>query len=101
LQIGRIALADRAWIEAARARLIREAGLLDTVLVRAKLSVTGGTALFRLVNAPRAWALYEHLGQKGILARPFAASPRWLRIGLPPGEDERARLAEALSDWND
>jgi cobalamin biosynthetic protein CobC len=101
LQIGQIALADRTWMESARARLIREAGLLDSLLVQAKLSVTGGTALFRLVNAPRAWALYEHLGQKGILVRPFAASPRWLRVGLPPGEDGRRRLAKALADWRD
>ncbi len=101
LQIGQIALADQAWIETARAKLIREAGLLDTLLTRANLSVTGGTALFRLITAPRAWALYEHLGQRGILARPFAASPRWLRIGLPPGEEGRQRLDRALSDWRD
>lgn len=101
LQVGQLALADRAWMESARAKLIREAGLLDTLLVKAKLSVTGGTALFRLVNAPRAWALYEHLGQQGILARPFAASPRWLRVGLPPGEAGRRRLAGALADWRD
>ncbi|HXP98414.1 MAG TPA: threonine-phosphate decarboxylase CobD [Telmatospirillum sp.] len=101
LQIGQIALADRPWMEAARAKLFREAGLLDTLLVQANLSVTGGTPLFRLVNAPRAWALYEHLGQRGILVRPFAASPRWLRVGLPPGEDGRRRLVGALSDWRD
>jgi cobalamin biosynthetic protein CobC len=101
LQIGRVALADQAWKASARAKLIREAGLLDTVLTQAKLSVVGGTALFRLVNAPRAWALYEHLGQRGILVRPFVASPRWLRIGLPSGEDERRRLVAALADWQD
>ncbi len=101
LMAGRIALSDQDWIASARIRLIREAGLLDSLLTRAKLTVTGGTALFRLVNAPRAWALYEHLGQNGILVRPFAASPRWLRIGLPPGEEGRERLQRALSSWND
>jgi cobalamin biosynthetic protein CobC len=101
LHVGQIALADQSWIESARARLIREAALLDALLIQAKLTVTGGTALFRLVNAPRAWALYEHLGQRGILVRPFAASPRWLRIGLPPGEDGRQRLVGALSEWRE
>jgi cobalamin biosynthetic protein CobC len=101
LQVGRIALADKPWIESARANLIREAALLDSLLSQAKLSVTGGTALFRLVNAPRAWALYEHLGQRGILVRPFVASPRWLRIGLPPGKTGRQRLADALSEWRE
>lgn len=101
LQIGQLALADREWMEKARAKLIREAGLLDTLLTKADLSVVGGTALFRLINAPRAWALYEHLGQRGILVRPFAASPRWLRVGLPGGEEGRKRLARALAEWKD
>ncbi|PKU25894.1 threonine-phosphate decarboxylase CobD [Telmatospirillum siberiense] len=99
LHIGRIALADQEWMEKARVRLVREAGLLDTLLAKAELSIAGGTALFRLINAPRAWALYEHLGQRGILVRPFAASPRWLRVGLPPGEEGRRRLEMALTDW--
>lgn len=99
LAVGRAALADQAWIEAARRKLIDEAQRLDQVLHGAQLSVAGGTHLFRLVNAPRAWALYEHLGQRGVLVRPFAAAPRWLRFGLPPGEEGRARLQEALADW--
>lgn len=99
LVIGRAALSDRRWIAETRQRLAQEAAQLDNILMRANLSVTGGTSLFRLVNAPRAWALYEHLGQRGILVRPFAASPRWLRVGLPPGEEARARLKEALVSW--
>jgi len=99
LAVGEIALADHAWIASARGRLHREAGLLDGILTAAGLQVTGGTDLFRLVNAPRAWALYEHLGHNGILVRPFAAAPRWLRVGLPPGEQARARLQQALAAW--
>ena len=75
------------------------AAALDVLLTRASLSVAGGTHLFRLVNAPRAWALYEYFGQRGILVRPFSASPRWLRFGLPPDEQSRARLAKALAGW--
>jgi cobalamin biosynthetic protein CobC len=98
--VGRAALADKTWIAETRQRLTYESTLLDNILIQAGLSVLGGTSLFRLVNAPRAWALYEHLGQRGILVRPFAAAPRWLRFGLPPGDAGRKRLREALVAWN-
>lgn len=99
LVVGRIALSDFGWAEATRHRLASDAAQLDNMLIQANLSVIGGTSLFRLVNAPRAWSLYEFLGQKGILVRPFAASPRWLRIGLPGNEHDRRRLKDALSEW--
>lgn len=101
IAIGKAALADRAWQDLNRQRLTAEAALLDNILALAKIQVIGGTSLFRLINASRAWALYEHLGQRGVLVRPFVASPRWLRIGLPDGDDGRRRLRDALSDWVD
>jgi len=100
LEIGRQALLDSDWADAMRVKLREEAGLLDEVLSAAGFTVAGGTTLFRLVNAPRAWALYEFLGQRGILVRPFTASPRWLRLGLPPDAAARNRLAAALAEWN-
>jgi len=100
LEIGRQALENKDWADKTRHLLNQEAAQLDALLVQAGLSVVGGTSLFRLVNAPRAWALYEFLGQKGILVRPFTASPRWLRFGLPPGQAARDRLAAALADWS-
>jgi cobalamin biosynthetic protein CobC len=99
LAIGTVALADRRWMSEMRRRLAGEAAALDGVLTRGQLSVVGGTHLFRLVNAPRAWALYEHLGQRGILVRPFVSSPRWLRFGLPAGEDQARRLSQALEQF--
>jgi cobalamin biosynthetic protein CobC len=99
IAIGAMALADREWIEATRRRLQQEITALNAILGRTGLSVVGGTALFTLANASRAWALYEYLGQKGILARPFADAPRWLRFGLPPGDAARQRLAQALEGW--
>ncbi len=99
LEIGRIALADRAWIEAMRIRLLREAGFMDALLTQGGLAVLGGTSLFRLAAAPRAWALYEYLGKRGILVRPFQHELRWLRFGLPPDEAARQRLTTALADW--
>lgn len=101
LAVGRTALADRPWIDETRRRLATDCAALDALLAQAQLSVGGGTHLFRLVNAARAWALYEHLGQRGILVRPFAASPRWLRFGLPPGDYGRKRLRDALKSWSE
>ena len=83
-----------------RARLDDEAAQLDAVIGKAGFGIAGGTALFRLADAPRAWALFEHLGRQGILVRPFAEHPRWLRIGLPLDRAARDRLAAALAAWH-
>ena len=99
LAVGAAALEDEAWIAATRKRLAREVQALDGILMRAGLKPVGGTPLFRLTMAPRAWALYEHLGQHGILVRPFEHEPRWLRIGLPADEPARDRLRAALAAW--
>jgi len=100
LELGRQALSDAAWIEEARRRLIHDSNALNSLLGRAGLSTIGGTTLFTLVNAPRAWALFEYLGQQGILVRPFSTAPRWLRFGLPPDEAGRQRLEAALKAWS-
>jgi len=100
LELGRIALTDTAWIEEARRRLVHDSNALNSLLGRAGLSTVGGTTLFTLVNAPRAWALFEYLGQQGILVRPFSTAPRWLRFGLPPDEAARQRLEAALKAWS-
>jgi cobalamin biosynthetic protein CobC len=99
IAIGCAALSDAAWIEAMRSRLVSEAADFTSTLTRLGLSVVGGTPLFLLVNAPRAWALYEYLGQHGVLARPFAASPRWLRFGLPAAGEIRRHLIDVLEGW--
>lgn len=99
LAVAAKALDDETWIAQMRRRLAAEAVALDGVLAEAGLTVAGGTDLFRLVVAPRAWALYEHLGSRGILTRPFAAAPRLLRFGLPGGTAGRERLRRALAEW--
>ncbi len=98
--IGARALGDDGWVGTMRRRLQAEAVALDEVLAEARLQPAGGTALFRLVVAPRAWALYEHLAGRGILVRPFAENPRWLRFGLPAGTAARERLRRALAEWS-
>jgi len=96
LEIGRKALADTAWKEAACASLEAAARRLDHLLEGAGLSVVGGTALFRLVEISTAAKLYRDLGRQGILVRSFQHTPNWLRFGLPGGEADWQRLAAAL-----
>jgi len=95
LAIGAVALADRAWIADMRQRLVAETSALDAHLQRMDLSVSGGTPLFRLVTHDRAQDYHRAFGRAGILVRRFPEHPEWLRLGLPPGEAARARLAQA------
>jgi cobalamin biosynthetic protein CobC len=94
--VGRAALADAPWREAAAARLARDAARLDRLLETAGCRVLGGTRLFRLVALDDASGAYDRLGRAGILTRRFDDHPRWLRFGLPP-EDGWERLQAARS----
>ncbi|MET0294846.1 MAG: threonine-phosphate decarboxylase, partial [Phenylobacterium sp.] len=75
---------DAAWADDMRAKLRRDARRLDRTLTDAGLQVIGGADLFRLAAAPRADRLFDHLCQAGILTRPFADAPDFLRFGIPP-----------------
>lgn len=97
LAAGRVALADRAWAGAARARLAADAGRLDALAAGAGWSVAGGTGLFRLYETGDAVGARERLARGRIWARVFPYSPGWLRLGLPGPEAEWRRLGEALS----
>jgi cobalamin biosynthetic protein CobC len=96
LAIGTAALADTAWIEVTRHRLVAASGRLDGILIGAGLGIPGGTALFRLVRTPAAPALFHHLGRAGILVRKFPDNATWLRFGLPASEEEWQRLQIAM-----
>jgi len=96
IAIGAQALADRAWLQAARERLRRDVTRLDGMLQQAGLTLVGGTLLFRLVETARAAELFQRLGQAGILVRHFDYRPDWLRFGLPGSEGAWQRLAGAL-----
>jgi cobalamin biosynthetic protein CobC len=100
LAIGTAALADTAWIEATRHRLVAASGRLDGILIGAGLGIPGGTALFRLVRTPAAPALFHHLGCAGILVRKFPDNTTWLRFGLPAGEEEWQRLQIAVDAFH-
>lgn len=100
LHIGAEALADQAWQTEMRQRLAQEAGRLDALLKSAKIEVAGGTTLFRYIRDRDAQAIYQHLGQAGILVRRFNERPDCLRIGLPaPQEWQRVEAALCSGNW--
>ena len=90
------ALADRAWQDAARQRLVTDGARLQALLIQHGLSSDGGCALFQWVRAPGAQDLHEALARQGILTRLFIKSSS-LRIGLPGDEIAWTRLNAALS----
>lgn len=94
--VGIRALADKTWQEDMRRRLAGESAALDQVLAGAGLPACGGTDLFRYLRNLNAPKIFESLARQGILVRPFAHTPDALRVGLPPSEAARARLAQAL-----
>jgi cobalamin biosynthesis protein CobC len=97
IEIGTRALADRPWLDAAKKRLSGDVQRLDAMLNQAGLPIIGGTLLFRLVRSDRAAELFVRLGQAGILVRRFEQRRNELRFGLPGGEEDWQRLAEALT----
>ncbi len=96
IAIGTQALGDEPWLSATTMRLTDAAERLDRLLERHGASVLGGTPLFRLVAIDDAARWFDGLARAGLLVRPFADRPRWLRFGLPAAEPQWARLAKAL-----
>jgi cobalamin biosynthetic protein CobC len=99
IAIGTSAYRDQTWQHHHRQRISRAANALDHMLEQAGLEIAGGTSLFRLATHDQASEIFEHLGQSGILVRPFATDERQLRFGLPASDADRDRLAKALQDW--
>lgn len=96
--IGTAAYRDTGWIVATRVALVEDAARLDALLRAHGLEPQGECPLFRLVQLDDAGALFDRLARRGILTRPFAYAPDWLRIGLPADDAACARLEAALAD---
>ncbi len=96
VEIGVRAYADAAWRDASAKRLAGEGARLDEILSAAGFELVGGTPLFRLARHEKAGDIFATLCRAGILTRPFAEKPDWLRFGIPYGEQNFARLAAAL-----
>jgi cobalamin biosynthetic protein CobC len=87
IAVGIKAYQDHNWQRAMRTELTARAAKLDQVLEQAQLNPIGGTPLFRLGKSNQALQIFTHLAQHGILTRPFADNPTWLRFGLPKDND--------------
>lgn len=85
--------------EAIRRSIEARKAALDQILLANGLAIAGGTGLFSLVEHPDAAALHHHLCASHILVRKFDYNPRWLRFGLPPGQDGDRRLSKALETF--
>lgn len=99
LAIGIKAYLDTEWQEHQRDRLTTASRQLSSLLTDNGLTVVGGTPLFQLASHPDATSLFNHLAQAGILLRPFADRPDWLRFGLPGTDADFDRLSVALENW--
>jgi len=95
-EIGRVALDDEAWLQAAAERLAADGAKLDALLVAAGFMLSGGTPLFRLADHAEARRIIDLLGRQGVHVRAFADQPTRLRFGLPANDEEFRRLATAL-----
>jgi cobalamin biosynthetic protein CobC len=96
LQVGTAALRDRAWAEAARERLARDAERLDETM-EPHGRLLGGTILYRLFDVGDAEAFQERLARQHVLVRVFDYAPGWVRLGLPGGREAWERLSLALA----
>jgi cobalamin biosynthetic protein CobC len=99
LSLASQALADEAWMEATRRRLVADGARLGGLLQEVGARAVGSTPLFQLVAHRHAEPLFAHLAEAGILTRPFRDQTDWLRFGLPGTESEWARLTDALSQF--
>jgi len=97
IEIGIAAYADTAWQTATIARLTRDAERMDGLATQADWRVVGGTTLFRLYDTPDAAAAQSALAKAQIWTRIFPYSQSWIRLGLPDGADQWARLEQALA----
>lgn len=100
LSAGLAAYADREWQADQRARLKAGARRMAALLGEHGLAIIGQTPFFTLIDHAERDALFAHLLYHGVLSRPFADQPRWLRLGLPGTEADWTRLEKSLADWS-
>ncbi len=100
LAAGIAAYGDTAWQSGQRQRLSEVSERMAAQVAAAGLDIVGRTAFFTLVALPRRDALFAHLARAGVLTRPFAAQPTWLRLGLPGDMAGWQRVRDALASWS-
>lgn len=93
--VAALALRDTAWQRATRETLPQAALRLAELLHAHDLQPSGGCSLFQWICRADAGDVHQRLARQGVLTRLFDA-PSSLRFGLPRGEAQWARLADAL-----
>ncbi len=93
---ARLALLDRDWQAAMRARLLTAGQRLHHLL--APYGEVKSTALFATLNTPQAAELHAYLADHGILVHQVEQASL-LRVGLPGSEADWQRLSAALAIW--
>ncbi|MCY6381373.1 threonine-phosphate decarboxylase CobD [Hoeflea prorocentri] len=101
LEIARHVLADDDLHRQTIASIGERSRSLNGILYEAGLAIAGNTALFSLVEDPRAAKLHDHLCRHRILTRKFSYMPHWLRFGLCANGDDDERLRVALRAFVD
>lgn len=97
IAIATRALADQAWHSETCIRLREDAARLDALAAQAGWRLVGGSPLFRTYSTPNAEEAQRHLAERQIWSRIFPWSPDWIRLGLPAGAAQWARLQETLA----
>jgi PAS domain S-box-containing protein len=100
MEVGRRALRDREWRQAAQEARTEDARRLDALLAPHSDGALRGTILYRLMDGDCAPALFSHLGRHGIWVRRFQYDPRLLRFGLPGSEENWGRLERACARFS-
>lgn len=93
---ARLALLDRDWQAAMRARLLAAGQRLHQLL--APFGEVKSTALFATLGTLQAAELHAHLAGHGILVHQVEQGSL-LRLGLPGSEADWQRLSAALAAW--
>lgn len=92
---GQQALADQAWQQQQRGRLVQAGERLHGLLQSYYGDVVQSTPLFSYLPTPHAAAIHHALAAQGILTRLFT-EPAALRIGLPATETDWLRLQQGV-----
>ncbi|MEE1655135.1 threonine-phosphate decarboxylase CobD [Microvirga sp. CF3062] len=100
IEVGRKALRDQGWLDAARVARTDDACRLDALLRPVADAPLRGTILYRLLEGSRADELFQALGEQGIWVRRFQYNSGQLRFGLPCGEAEWQRLKTVLGRFS-
>ncbi|WP_112663652.1 threonine-phosphate decarboxylase CobD [Microvirga flavescens] len=100
IAVGRNALRDKSWRDAAGRARAADASRLGELLRQAIGADTVGTSLYRLAESPAAGSLFSHLGRFGIWTRRFRENPNRLRLGLPGSDQAWARLERAIAEFS-